>query len=75
MASLDVAENCCIAVMLWSWPDLPPALVQISGAATRIKIMTGALTEALMAGSAVAWLARLRSRAAENAAHNAKRPP
>lgn len=59
MAGLDVIENCCIAAMLWSWPDLPPALVQVSSAATRAKIITGALTELLMAGFAVAWLARL----------------
>ncbi len=59
MASLDVIENLCIAAMLWSWPDLPPALVQISSAATRMKIMAGALTEVLMAGFAALWLVRL----------------
>ncbi len=59
MASLDVVENLCIAAMLWTWPDLSPALVQVSSAATRVKIMAGALTEVLMAGFAVMWLARL----------------
>jgi hypothetical protein len=59
MAGLDVLENCCIAAMLWSWPDLSPALVHVSSLATRAKIMAGVLTELLMAGLALMWLARL----------------
>jgi hypothetical protein len=58
MASLDVIENCCIAVMLWSWPDLWRGLVQISSVATRIKIVFGVTTELLMAVLAVFWLTR-----------------
>ena len=58
MASLDVVENGCIARMLWTWPDLSHDLVHVSGLATRVKIMAGALTELLMAVLAMLWLAR-----------------
>jgi hypothetical protein len=56
VASLDVIENGCIAVMLWTWPDLSKGVVAVSSLATQVKIMGGALTETLMAGLAVAWL-------------------
>ncbi|MFY9839349.1 MAG: hypothetical protein WAK55_23310 [Xanthobacteraceae bacterium] len=49
MATLDLVENGCIAVMLWTWPDLSHGLVEVSSLATRVKIMAGVLTEALMA--------------------------
>jgi hypothetical protein len=58
MASLDLFENGCIAVMLRTWPDLSHGLVEVSGLATRMKIMAGALTEALMGALAVIWLMR-----------------
>jgi hypothetical protein len=38
MASLDLFENGCIAVMLWTWPDLSHGLVEVSSLATRVKI-------------------------------------
>jgi hypothetical protein len=56
MATLDLVENGCIAVMLWTWPDLSHGLVEISSHATRVKIMAGVLTEALMGALAVIWL-------------------
>jgi hypothetical protein len=56
MASLDLFENGCIAVMLWMWPDLSPGLVEISSLATRVKIMAGVFTEALMGALAIIWL-------------------
>ena len=59
MASLDVIENGCIAVMLWTWPDLSNAVVELSSFATQVKIVAGAQTEMLMAGLAIVWLARL----------------
>jgi hypothetical protein len=59
VASLDLVENGCIAVMLWTWPDLSKAIVEISSLATQVKIIAGALTETLMAGLAVVWLVRL----------------
>jgi hypothetical protein len=62
MASLDVIENGCIAVMLWTWPHLSNGVVEISSLATQVKIISGALTETLMAGLAVVWLARLFAR-------------
>jgi hypothetical protein len=58
MATLDLAENGCIAVMLWTWPDLSHGLVEVSSVATRVKIMAGVLTEALMGALAVIWLMR-----------------
>jgi len=58
MASLDLVENGCIAVMLWTWPVLSHVLVEVSSLATRLKIMVGALTEALMGALAVIWLMR-----------------
>jgi hypothetical protein len=30
MASLDLVENGCIAVMLWTWPNLSHGLVEVS---------------------------------------------
>jgi hypothetical protein len=59
MASLDVIENGCIAVMLWTWPHLSNGVVEISSLATQVKIIAGALTETLMGGLTVVWLARL----------------
>ena len=58
MASLDFVENGCIAVMLWSWPELSHDVVEVSSLATRVKIMSGVLTEALMGALAVIWLMR-----------------
>jgi hypothetical protein len=58
MASLDLFENGCIAVMLWTWPDLSYGLVEVSSFATRVKIMVGVFTEALMGALAVIWLMR-----------------
>jgi hypothetical protein len=57
-ASLDLVENGCIAVMLWMWPDLSHGLVEVSSLATRMKIMAGVLTEALMGALAAIWLMR-----------------
>jgi hypothetical protein len=37
MASLDLFENGCIAVMLWTWPDLSHGLLEGSSLATRVK--------------------------------------
>jgi hypothetical protein len=48
MASLDLFENGCIAVMLWTWPDLSHGLVEVSSLATQAKIIAGVLTEVLM---------------------------
>jgi len=62
MATLDVIENGCIAMMLWTWPHLSNGVVEISSLATQVKIISGALTETLMAGLAVVWLARLFAR-------------
>jgi hypothetical protein len=53
VASLDVIENGCIAVMLWTWPDLSKSVVEVSSHATQVKIMAGAVTETLMAGLTV----------------------
>jgi hypothetical protein len=58
MATLDLVENGCIAVMLWTWPDLSHGLVEVSNVATRVKIMAGVLTEVLMGVLAVVWLVR-----------------
>jgi hypothetical protein len=58
MASLDLIENGCIAVMLWTWPDLSHGLVEVSSLVTRLKIMAGVLTEALMGALAAIWLMR-----------------
>jgi hypothetical protein len=62
MATLDLIENGSIAVMLWTWPDLSNAVVELSSFATQVKIMAGALTEMLMAGLAIVWLVRLFAR-------------
>ncbi len=62
MASLDLVENGCIVVMLWTWPDLSPDVVEVSSVATRVKIVAGALTEALMGALAVIWLMRWSTR-------------
>ena len=58
VASLDIIENSCIAVMLWSWPDLSRSLVDISSWATRLKIVFGATTELVMAVLFVFWVRR-----------------
>ena len=58
MASLDLFENGCIAVMLWTWPDFSHGLVEVSSIATRLKIMAGVFTEALMCALAAIWLLR-----------------
>jgi hypothetical protein len=62
MACLDTCENICIARMLWTWPDLSAGLVQLSSAATRIKIVLGALTEVEMAVLAVLAVLRWHRR-------------
>jgi hypothetical protein len=62
VASLDLIENGCIAVMLLTWPKLSSGVVEISSFATRVKIIGGALTETLMAGLAIAWLVRVFTR-------------
>jgi hypothetical protein len=59
VATLDMIENGCIAVRLWTWPDLSKSVVGVSTLATQVKIMAGALTETLMAGLAVVWSVRL----------------
>jgi hypothetical protein len=58
MASLDLLENGCIGVMLWTWPDLSHGLIKVSSLATQLKIIAGVLTEALMGALAVVWLMR-----------------
>jgi hypothetical protein len=58
MASLDLFENGCIAVMLWTWPELSHGLVEVSSLATQVKIIAGVLTEVLMGVLAVIWLMR-----------------
>jgi hypothetical protein len=58
MASLDLFDNGCIAVMLWTWPDLSHGLVEVSSLATQVKIIAGVLTEVLMGVLAVVWLMR-----------------
>jgi len=58
MASLDLFENGCIAVMLWTWPNLPRGLVEVSSLATQVKIVAGVLTELLMGVLALIWLMR-----------------
>jgi hypothetical protein len=58
MACLDLFENGCIAVMLWTWPDLSHGLVEVSSLATQVKIIAGVLTEVLMGVLAVVWLMR-----------------
>jgi hypothetical protein len=58
MASLDLFENGCIALMLWTWPELSHGVVEVSSLATRVKIMAGVLIEALMGALAVIWLMR-----------------
>ena len=37
MAILDLVENGCIVVMLWTWPDLSHGLVDVSSLATRVR--------------------------------------
>jgi hypothetical protein len=58
MASLDLFENGCIAVILWTWPDLSHGFVEVSSLATQIKIMAGVFTEAVMGALAAIWLMR-----------------
>jgi hypothetical protein len=64
MASLDLIENTCIAIMLWTWPDLSHALVFAASLATRTKIALGVLTEIAMGALAALWLLRLAARKA-----------
>lgn len=66
MASLDLVENGCIAVILWMWPDLSHGLVEASSLATQVKFMARVLTEVLMGVLAAVWLVRwgIRRRAA-----------
>jgi hypothetical protein len=47
MASLNLFENGCIAVMLWTWPDLSQGLVEVSSLATQVKGVAGVLIEVL----------------------------
>ncbi len=58
MALLDLVENGCISVMLWTWPDLSHGVVEVSSLATQVKIIAGVLTEVLMGVLAVIWLMR-----------------
>jgi hypothetical protein len=58
MASLDLVENGCIAVMLWTWPNLSHGHVEVSSLATQLKIIAGVLIEVLMGVLAVMWLMR-----------------
>jgi hypothetical protein len=58
MASVDLFENGCITVMLWTWPELSHGLVEVSSLATRVKIMAGVLTEVLMYVLTGIWLTR-----------------
>ena len=58
MATLDLIENGCIAVMLSTWPLLPHALVEVSSLATQVKIIAGVSTEVLMGVLAAIWLVR-----------------
>ena len=58
MATLDLIENGCIAVMLSTWPLLSHVLVEVSSLATQVKIIAGVLTEVLMGVLAAGWLVR-----------------
>jgi hypothetical protein len=44
----DWTENICGAIMIWSWPDISPALVRLSSLATQIKFVAAPLTEILL---------------------------
>jgi len=58
MATLDLIENGCVAVMLSMWPVLSHGVVAISSLATQVKIIAGVLTELLMGVLAAIWLLR-----------------
>jgi len=58
MATLDLVENGCVAVMLSMWPVLSHGVVAISSLATQVKIIAGVLTELLMGVLAAIWLLR-----------------
>jgi hypothetical protein len=62
MATLDLFENGCTTVMLWTLPDLSHGLVEVSSLVTLMKIMAGVLTEALMGALAATWLMRWGTR-------------
>jgi hypothetical protein len=58
MATLDLIENCCIAVMLWMWPNLSHGLIEISSRSTQLKFIAGVLTEVVMGLLALIWITR-----------------
>jgi hypothetical protein len=65
VAGFDGIENVCIARMLWMWPDLPAGLVQLASLATRLKLLSGALTEIATVVLAVAAFIRWQKRSAK----------
>jgi len=54
----DWTENICSATMVWSWPDVSPALVRLSSLATQIKFVAAPLTEILLVVFALLALVR-----------------
>jgi len=60
---LDWGENAGITTMLWSWPDLSPALVRATSLATQLKFLTVVLTEPALIVLAVMALLRWRKTA------------
>jgi len=58
----DWSENTCIALMIWSWPDLSPAVVHVSSVATQVKFVAAALTEISLVVFAALALVRWRQR-------------
>jgi hypothetical protein len=60
---LDLGENTCIAVMLWTWSDLSPALVRASSLATQFKLLAALLTELSVIVLAVMAFVRWRKAA------------
>jgi hypothetical protein len=54
----DCGENAGIATMIWTWPDLSPAVVRAASTATQLKFAAVALTEISMIVLAVAALLR-----------------
>jgi hypothetical protein len=59
---LDWGENTGIAVMLWTWSDLSPALVRAASLATQLKLVAATLTEFSLIVLAVMALLRWRKR-------------
>ena len=58
----DWAENSGIAWLLWSWPELSPALVRASSLATQLKLAAAVVTEiSLIVLAAVALLRRSKA--------------